>query len=165
MLNQMDNVTIKEGEWYFLRLLPLRSPSPTSFTDLLLVNGVDYDSYQEICRAMGWLIDNKTWHDTLYETEACYPPNVVRSVFAQILAFGEVCDPKGLYIKHISAMAEDFWQNDNDSSGIAIDHIKEVVKDIEFHLNNMQMSLSNIELLVYLLDHLLSRVEEWMVIL
>jgi len=58
----MDNVTVKEGEQYYLRLLLLRRPSPTSFTDLLLVNGVDYDSYQETFREMGLLTDKMIRH-------------------------------------------------------------------------------------------------------
>ena len=159
VLNRMDNVSVKEGERYYLRLLLFRKANPTSFEDLRDVKGVLYNSYQDACRAMGLLTDDITWHDTLKETESFYPPHVVRSVFAQILAYSEVNDPKTLWMDHAAQMAEDFRKNDNDCRTVTDEHKNAAILDIEANLNKMLTSLSNIAPLASLLTNQQSRSE------
>ena len=152
ILNRMDNVLVKEGERYYLRLLLSRKANATSFQDLKCVNGVLYDSFQDACRALGLLADDVTWHETMKETERCYPPNLVRSVFAQILAYNEVNDPRTLWADHVTFMAEDFRLQDN-SQTINSEHIRKTVVDVEAHLNTMLTSLANIGPLAFLLPN------------
>ena len=150
VLNRMDNVLVKEGERYYLRLLLSQRPNPTCFNDLLRVDGVQYGTFQDACRAMGLLADDKTWHDTLKETESFYSPRVVRSVFAQILAYSIVNDPLQLWTNHLVHLAEDFRKKDG-SETVQPRHTEKAVQDIETNLNGMLTSLANIGPLAFLL--------------
>jgi hypothetical protein len=99
---------------------------------------------------MGLLADDTTWHNTLKETESFYPAHVVRSVFAQILAYSEVNDPLELWTNHRAHMAEDFRKNDG-SKTVQPQHTEKTVLAIEANLNSMMTSLANIAPLKFLL--------------
>ena len=139
-LNRIDNVKMKNRELFFLRMLLLRVPNPTCYEDLRTVAGCTYNTFEETCRALGLLTDDETWKLTMDEAVSIYHPSYVRSVFALILAYGEVSDPLKLYSDYARQMAEDFRQK-HDSPAATFEDLRNVLDDIERHLNMMQMSL------------------------
>ena len=151
-LNRMDNVLMKVREQYFLRLLLLEVPSPTCYQDLRTVNGAVHATYEDACRARGMLTDDKTWNLTMDEAELMYSPQQVRSVFAQILAYGEISNPLELYLNHIRQMSEDF-RKEHDSEEATEDDRRKVLDDIERHLVGMQTSLRDFASLAVLLPN------------
>jgi hypothetical protein len=151
MLNRMDNVSIKQGESYYLRLLLQQATNPTSFDDLRTVGNTLYDTFQDACREKGLLTDDQTWDNTIKEAIMVHTPSTARHVFAQVLAYGDVQDPASLFRDHLDSLAEDF-RRVHDEPGTTSEMQKQVVASIELYLNEMGQSLSNYAPLQHLLD-------------
>jgi hypothetical protein len=55
------------GERYYLRMLLNVVKGCTSFEDIRTVNGIEYPTFKEACRALGFLDDDKEWIDCINE--------------------------------------------------------------------------------------------------
>ncbi|KAF0303442.1 hypothetical protein FJT64_024559 [Amphibalanus amphitrite] len=97
-----------EENWFFLRLLLMRVPGPTSFLDLRTVDGEVLPTMQQACSARGLLEDGEHWDPALAEATTSGYPNRLRLLFAIILTEGgATCDPVRLWAAHQPAMSED----------------------------------------------------------
>jgi hypothetical protein len=101
------------GERYYLRLLLQHVPGATSFEDLRTTNrntpnAVLHPSFKEAAIAMGLLEDDAEWERCLTEASSVATGRQLRELFASILAFNDVTDPKELWNKFKSQLAEDF---------------------------------------------------------
>ena len=89
------------GDVYFLRMLlhHEHSEGKSSFIDLRTLDGVLMESYQELCRALGLLQDDREWDEALSkgaltkmsaalrELFACHP--ILRSCLKTIILSGQ----------------------------------------------------------------------------
>ena len=66
----MYTVSPKDRERFFLRLLLLHVRGATSFADLKTYESITYDSFENVCRARGLLIDDTEWERTLREASS-----------------------------------------------------------------------------------------------
>ena len=102
------------GDAYYLRMLLHHDhcKGSTSFTDLRSINGDTKESYQEVCRALGLLQDDKEWDEALTEASGIRMPTVLRELFVTIILFCMPSNPKELFEKHFLEWAEDFQANE-----------------------------------------------------
>ncbi|XP_043217555.1 ATP-dependent DNA helicase pif1-like [Amphibalanus amphitrite] len=107
-LARIFTTTPRAGELFFLRLLLMRVPGPTSFLDLRTVDGEVLPTMQQACSARGLLEDGEHWDRALAEATTSGYPNRLRLLFAIILTEGgATCDPVRLWAAHQPAMSED----------------------------------------------------------
>ena len=58
-----------------------------SFTDLKTVDGMVLESYQEVCRMLGLLQDDREWNEVLTNAAATNMCSALRELFVTILLF------------------------------------------------------------------------------
>jgi hypothetical protein len=91
------------GERFYLRTLLTVTPGPTSFPYLRTVNGIEYPTFQDACRAKGLLQEDREWSMCLEEAAVTHTGTQLRSLFVTILLF---CCPQN---------PVDLWNNFKDS--------------------------------------------------
>ncbi|CAI0628238.1 unnamed protein product [Linum tenue] len=93
---------------YFLRMLLTKVPGPTSFEDLMTVDGHLCKDYKEACMLRGYLIDDGEPEATMVEVGQWGMPALLRSLFVMILVHSEVADPRKLFETNWRLFADDF---------------------------------------------------------
>ena len=106
-IGRIYNCTPNQGERYYLRLLLVSVPGPTSFEDLRTVNGVLYDTFQEACLARR-LIENDTAWVQCFEEAVCYMSGErLRSLFIIALTHGPCQDPPTIWERFRTHFCDD----------------------------------------------------------
>lgn len=95
------------GELWYLRMLLCRVKGPTCFSDLGIVDGITYNTFQEACAASGLLNDDNEWHEAILENVSTTMPNQLRSLFVHIIVNCQVSDVLKLWKSHWRSMADD----------------------------------------------------------
>lgn len=106
-LGRLYTVHPKQRECFFLRLLLVNVPGPTSFEILRTVNGQLYNTYKDACCELQLLEDDNHWDMTLADTAFASTANCIRQLFAIILT---TCYPRNslaLWEKYKNNMSED----------------------------------------------------------
>ena len=80
----------------------------TSFDDMKTHDGVQYESYQEVCRQLGLLQDDKEWDDVLTEGSMTKLSCALRELYTTILLFCMPASPKDLFESHYMEWTDDF---------------------------------------------------------
>ena len=90
------------GDVFFLRILlhHEHSAGKVSFQDMKTVEGEECETYQEVCRVLGLLQDDKEWSNVLIEGSATKLSSALRELFITILLFCVPANPKSLFDNH-----------------------------------------------------------------
>lgn len=81
--------------------------SPTSFCHLRVVNGFEHHTFKEACEARG-LLQSDSEHDRCLNEAAFFKSAAaLRRLFITIIIFNEPTNPRSLFDRHESNMAED----------------------------------------------------------
>ena len=66
-LGRVNNVSVSAGDVFYLCMLLHHDPchGKTSFSDMKIVDGIEYTSYQAVFRQLGLLNDNDELHKVL----------------------------------------------------------------------------------------------------
>ena len=101
------------GELLYLRMLLCdttfnHSARKKSFVDLRTVDGVEYDTYKETCRALGLLEVDQLWRSVMEDASFQQLPKQMRALFIMIMMETELSDPKDLLESFHESMSEDF---------------------------------------------------------
>jgi hypothetical protein len=77
------------GDVFYLRMLLHHDQckGKTSFEDLITVQGIHHESYQEVCRVLGLLQDDREWEEVLTEGALTKMSQALRELFVTILMF------------------------------------------------------------------------------
>ncbi|CAH1452958.1 unnamed protein product [Lactuca virosa] len=67
VIGRIHSVSPKLSEAYFLRILLNKVKGPTSFDEILTVNGQRHSSFRDVCYALGLLDDDKEYIDAIKE--------------------------------------------------------------------------------------------------
>ena len=151
-LNRLDNVSINQGERFFLRILLLHVPNPKSYKDLLTYEGVEYSTFQETCCARDLLSSDEIWISTMDEATRTYHPIIVRQIFAYVLAYGQISSPMLLWSRFKNSLAEDY-RRIKDSPYVTNRMIQLTILEVEKHLNDMRTSFRRFSTLSNLLEN------------
>jgi hypothetical protein len=82
------------GERYYLRMLLNCIKGATSYEHLRTVDGIKHDTFKDACIAMGLLADDNEWHQALEEASLWALGRQLCDMFASMLMFCEVTNPK-----------------------------------------------------------------------
>ena len=75
------------------------------------VDGEKQESFQEVCRLLGLLQDDREWDEALTEGALTKMPGVLRELFVTIVLFCAPANPKELFDNHFLEWSDDFVSN------------------------------------------------------
>uniref|UniRef100_A0AC35GTK1 DNA helicase n=1 Tax=Panagrolaimus sp. PS1159 TaxID=55785 RepID=A0AC35GTK1_9BILA len=113
-------------------------PGPTSIENLRTVEGKTYDSNREACVALGLVLNNKLYEDTLFEALNHTSPNQFRYLFARLLVHGDMGNPLELFDQFEDHFTSDLlkkWQK-GDAKKVAWRKIVKSMIDQEKQLSD-----------------------------
>ena len=93
-----------QHECFFLRLLFLNVPGPTSFEYLGTVNGTIHDTYRSACQALNLLENDQHWDNCINDACETSTPSQIRVLFGIILTLCYPSAPTELWDKYKSKM-------------------------------------------------------------
>ena len=98
------------GDVFYLRMILHHDhcKGKKSFEDLRSVDGTLLETYQEVCRVLGLLQDDKEWEEVLSEGAATKMSYALRELFVIILIFCYPANPVELFNKYHLDWADDF---------------------------------------------------------
>ncbi|KAG5550811.1 hypothetical protein RHGRI_015690 [Rhododendron griersonianum] len=138
----------KEGERYYLRILLVHTPSPTSYAYLRTVHGITYDSFQDAAIAHGLLKTDDTNEKCMEEACAYQMPISLRQLFCTVLVYCAPTNPTELFLKFEDDMVEDY---------ISIQKVtKEVARQQLLQALNSELQSMGKNLQDFQLSHLLA---------
>jgi hypothetical protein len=85
---------------FYLRLLLLNVPAPTSFDDLKIVDSTPFDTYKAACQARGLLNDDSEYDSCLNEAYTFQTDHAFRRLFMLIVAQCSPTDALALMLRH-----------------------------------------------------------------
>lgn len=95
------------GERYYLRMLLNCVKGATSYEHLRTVDGTEHETFKDACIAMGLLANDNEWHQAFEEAALWASGRQLRDMFASMLMFCEVTDPKQLWDAHWESLSDD----------------------------------------------------------
>ena len=152
-IGRIITVNLTEGERYYLRLLLNHVWGATSFQDLPVVNGVKTSSFRNSALLHG-LLDDDNNLDLCFEEASLYQmPYTLRHLFATLLVYCNVNNPKKLWEKFENAMSEDYSRLNISRVDIRIkvlQNLNSILEPIgkninDFHLVNFNIKISEEE--------------------
>jgi hypothetical protein len=94
------------GERYYLWMLLNCIKGATSYEHLRTMDGTEHNTFKDACITMGLLVNDNEWHQALEEAGLWASRRHLRDMFAFMLMFCEVTNPKQLWDAH--------WESLND---------------------------------------------------
>jgi len=79
----------------------------TSYEHLWTVDGIKHDTFKDACIVMGLLADDNEWHQALEEAGLWASGRQLRNMFASMLMFCEVTNPRQLLDAHWEFLSND----------------------------------------------------------
>ena len=108
-IGRLYTVHPNQDECFFLRMLLVNMPGPTSFQQLKTVNGVTHATFRSACQALNLLEDDRHWDLCINDACNTTHPSQIRALFAIILTACSPSSPTELWEKYKSHMAEDIF--------------------------------------------------------
>ena len=103
------------------------------------------ESYQEVCRHLGLLQDDKEWDDVLTEGSVTKLSSALRELYTTILLFSMPADPKQLFESHYLEWTDDFV-HEAEEKGIQYNDAQLgtlVLMDLKKRLQSWERNLTN----------------------
>ncbi|XP_073042800.1 uncharacterized protein [Primulina eburnea] len=100
-----------DGEKFYLKLLLMHVPKPTSFKYLRTVNGETFSTFREAAQMLGLMEGDNTADMCIQEAATYLLPHALRQLFATVLVHCNPTNPKQLWLKYENFLSEDFVQN------------------------------------------------------
>lgn len=107
IMGRMYNVSPKEHERYYLRMLLFHVKGATCYEDLRTFGTTTYPNFQSACRARGLLRSDAQWDRCLNEAAEYEMPYMLRHLFITILMYSSPSDPHQLWLNHRDQIADD----------------------------------------------------------
>ncbi|XP_031096970.1 uncharacterized protein LOC116001221 [Ipomoea triloba] len=107
VIGRLVTVNPTEGERYYLRLLLMNVRTPKSFDNIKTVNGNQAVTFREAAENLGLLSGDHIVEKCLDEAVLYQMPSSFRRLFATLLIFCDISNPRNLWNKFKSYMCED----------------------------------------------------------
>jgi len=82
------------GEHYYLQMLLNCVKGATSYEHLRTMDGTMHDTFKDACIVMGLFADDNEWHQALEEAGVWASGRQLHDMFASMLMFCEVTNPR-----------------------------------------------------------------------
>ena len=151
-LGRLSYVHPTAGELYFLRMLLHIQKGCTSYESIRTVNRVLHPTYQDACRALLLLGDDREWNDALNDAAHTATSSQMRTLFVAMLKFCEMGNPAKLFNDHWLHMSEDIRykaQSENLNSGFILSDVymrNELLFELDHMLQRSSSSLRHYHL-------------------
>ncbi|XP_043861998.1 uncharacterized protein LOC122756458 [Drosophila santomea] len=146
-LGRLYTVHPKQLECFYLRLLLVNVPGPTSFEFLRTVNGRVFNTYQDECRELQLLEDDNHWDLTLADAALTSTPNNIRQLFAIILTTCYPSQAQTLWEKYKNCMTEDILHRMRQKNQCQnIDYTPEIYNEALVFIEDLCVLISNLPL-------------------
>ena len=106
-IGRLYTVHPNQDECFFLRMLLVNVPGPTSFQQLRIVDGVTHATFRCACQALNLLDNDQHWDLCIKDACNTSHPYQIRALFAIILTACSPSSPTQLWEKYQSHMAVD----------------------------------------------------------
>jgi hypothetical protein len=93
-------------ECYYLRMLLNYVKGATSYEHLRTMDGRDHDTFKDACIVMGLFVDDNEWHQALEEADVWALGRRLRDMFASMLMFCEVTNPRQLWDAYWESLSD-----------------------------------------------------------
>lgn len=146
-IGRIYSVAPSAGELYYLRLLLIKVPGPTSYEFLRTFNTILYDTFQAACAIRGFIEDDAEWDRCLEEAVMFQMPLQLRKLFVLLLVHCALQEPRKLFDKYQDKLSEDILYNLRCTyAGITSDHDiiqKKLLEDINSKLADNGKNLTD----------------------
>lgn len=115
-LGRIYTIHPQNAECFYLRLLLINVPGPTSFQHLRTVNGELCPTYRDACQKLQLLETDSHWEITLADAASSNSPFQIRTLFAIILTTCFPSNPIDLWNKFKTYMIEDILHRERTST-------------------------------------------------
>nr|XP_011470514.1 PREDICTED: uncharacterized protein LOC101290818 [Fragaria vesca subsp. vesca] len=152
VLGRVANVPPTSGELYYLRLLLNTCKGCKSFADIRKIRGVVQPSFQDACRTLGLLGDDKEWSEALTNAIPTATSPQLRHLFVTLLLYCNVSVPRRLLDTYWRNMCDDILYNLRSQFGMAdftipdSDLLNSLLFELEQLLSNASTSLEKYKL-------------------
>ncbi|XP_027156938.1 ATP-dependent DNA helicase PIF7-like [Coffea eugenioides] len=147
-IGRLVTVSPREGERYYLRLLLTHVRAPTSFDDLLTINGQKMNCFRDAALAFGLLQSDTYIQETLEEAVVFQMPSSLRLLFATILVHCAPADPKFLWDKFQLDLSADYQRSQHLCFYTAEEIRNKVLQEIKRMVEQMGKSFADYHLAV-----------------
>ncbi|XP_061993578.1 uncharacterized protein LOC133711477 [Rosa rugosa] len=151
-LGRIASIHPASGELYYLRMLLNLQKGCIDYNSIKTVNGEVKSSYQEACRSMGLLGDDKEWIEALTNSSLTATASELRQLFVTIVMFCDVSNPQLLFDTHWISMCDDIrynFMNDSENLNISLSDSEmqnSLLFELEKIFNSSSSSLKNYHL-------------------
>ncbi|XP_074303613.1 uncharacterized protein LOC141638064 [Silene latifolia] len=141
--------TPNSGEVYYLRLLLNIVKGAKCFADIRTVNGFVHPTFKAACNDLGLLDGDEEWNVALNEAATWATGHQLRELFATLLIFCEVSDPKQLWLTHWKNLSDDILHRQQRRLGYRVIRLTDeqiqnyALFELEMILNRGGRSLRN----------------------
>ena len=108
VIGRIYNVSISEGDKYYLRVLLLHVRGATSYAHLRTVNGIQHETFKQAAQALGLLRDDKDLFAAMEEASHLKMPSELRLLFASICLWSCPTEPMLIFTKFLDDLIEDY---------------------------------------------------------
>ncbi|XP_020266488.1 uncharacterized protein LOC109841977 [Asparagus officinalis] len=143
VIGRINRANPIEEERYYLRLLLTHVRCPTSFEDLLTVNGIHYKSFKQSAQKLGLLEYDDSIRECLDEAIVFQMPTSLQRLFASILVHCEPTDVNCLWDQYLDSLSEDFSRKPNATRASVIN---DTLLNINFYLESMGKDIKKFDL-------------------
>jgi hypothetical protein len=133
-----------QNECFFLRMLLVNVPGPTSFQELKIINGVAHPTFRSACQALNLLENDQHWDECINDACSTSHPTQIRALFAIILTACSPSSPTQLWDKYKSHMAEDIFRRiHKKESNMQMDFPAEIYNEALIMIEDLCLKISN----------------------
>nr|GME17311.1 ATP-dependent DNA helicase RRM3-like [Ipomoea batatas] len=154
VIGRLVTVNLTEGERYYLRLLLMNVRTLKSFDNIKTVNGNHTVTFREAAENLGLLSGDHIFDKCLDEAVLYQMPSSFRRLFATLLIFCDISNPRNLWNKFKSYMCEDLLRTRlHTDDGVQLMVLQLIVNAVEkmgkkiddFNLVDNRLSMSTQE--------------------
>ena len=148
VIGRVHTVNPVAGDVFYLRMLLHNNHciGKTSYDDMLMLpNGRQCESYQQVCCELGLLNDNGEWERILNEAAATQLCPQIRELYVTILLFCMPSEPRALFDEFWSTWADDF-EHRGQQRNLALTEAQlktMVLLDIDMRLQSVEKTLQD----------------------
>ena len=106
-IGRIHYVPPSSGERYFLRMLLTKVRGPTSYEDILTINGTQHSLFREACYTLGLLDDDNEFIEAIKEVSLWGSGNCLRRLFATMLLSNTISRPEYVWEQSWQILSED----------------------------------------------------------
>ncbi|XP_073024169.1 uncharacterized protein [Primulina eburnea] len=130
VIGRVNAANPNEGEMYYLRLLLNHVRGPTSFDDLLIVNGNNCVTFKESAQKRGLLESDQSTLECLNEAVTFQMPHALRRLFATLLVYCGPVNVRLLWDSYLEAMSEDYQKEFSQNKELIVSKTLQSIKII-----------------------------------